>query len=254
MVLSARLQAVADMVSKGFRACDVGCDHGYISIYLAEQGISPSGLAMDVKEGPLGRAKEHILQAGLEEYIRLRLSDGLSAYQKGEADCLICAGMGGRLMRRILEADPAKTRDFQEMVLQPQSEIAPFRKFLREEGYLILRENMVYEEGKFYPVIKATAKAASREGQKSQPGQEPALADRFGPLLLGERHPVLLEYIKREWENSGKIKSALMASGSGERVLSRLRELEEEMADLKAAAGIYGYSPKTPKEELHDND
>ncbi|MDE6204046.1 MAG: class I SAM-dependent methyltransferase, partial [Lachnospiraceae bacterium] len=121
--MSARMQAVADMVTKGSRVCDVGCDHGYVPIYLVRQGISPAVLAMDINKGPLLKAREHVMRAGLKEYIRLRLSDGLDGYVPGEAETLICAGMGGRLMQRILTRQPHKTADFQELILQPQSEV-----------------------------------------------------------------------------------------------------------------------------------
>ena len=157
VILSARMQAVADMVTKGNRVCDVGCDHGYVSIYLVQSKVSPSVLAMDVNKGPLLRAREHVADAGLKEYITLRLSDGLSAYERGEADTLICAGMGGRLMQRILAQYPSKARDFKELILQPQSEISFFRRFLRNEGYSIVWEDMILEEDKFYPVIKAVS-------------------------------------------------------------------------------------------------
>ena len=115
--LSRRMQAAADMVSSGNRVCDVGCDHGYVSIYLVQSDKSPSALAMDVNQGPLLRAKEHVRRYGVEPYITLRLSDGLSAYRKGEADSLICAGMGGRLLWKILTREPDKTADFKELIL-----------------------------------------------------------------------------------------------------------------------------------------
>ena len=100
--LSARLQALADMVTPGSRVCDVGCDHGYVSIYLIQHQISSRVIAMDVRSGPLSRCCEHVMQYGLQEYIESRLSDGLLNLRPGEADTMICAGMGGRLMRRIL--------------------------------------------------------------------------------------------------------------------------------------------------------
>ena len=146
ITLSKRLQAVADMVSVGSRVCDVGCDHGFVSIYLTEQGISPRVLAMDVRKGPLSAAAEHVTERGLDGQITVRLSDGLHNYNIGEADTLICAGMGGRLMMRILSDDAEKTASFGELILQPQSELEAFRRFLYEQGYRITEENMIEEE------------------------------------------------------------------------------------------------------------
>lgn len=52
MELSKRLHMVASMVEKGSIPADVGCDHGYVAIYLIQNGISPHVFAMDVNEGP----------------------------------------------------------------------------------------------------------------------------------------------------------------------------------------------------------
>lgn len=155
IVLSARLGAIAAMVTKGNRVCDIGCDHGFMPIYLLQQGISPSALAMDVREGPLGQARIHIQECALEALIETRLSDGLSAFREGEADTLICAGMGGKLMMRILSEAEEKAASFRELILQPQSEVQQFRSFLRGQGYLLKDENMIEEDGKFYPMMKA---------------------------------------------------------------------------------------------------
>ena len=127
VVLSERLRAVASMVAPGVRVCDVGCDHGFVSIWLVECRISPCVLAMDVREGPLGAARKHVTERGLQSRIETRLSDGLHNYKIGEADSLICAGMGGRLMMRILGEEKAKTDSFRELILQPQSELMEFR-------------------------------------------------------------------------------------------------------------------------------
>lgn len=232
VILSARMQAVADMVTKGSRVCDVGCDHGYVSIYLAGMEISPKVLAMDIHKGPLMRAEEHIRKAGLEEYITLRLSDGLVKYEKGEADTLICAGMGGGLMQRILAKEPSKTRDFKELILQPQSEITFFRKYLRSAGYFIEWEDMILEEDKFYPIIKAAST------KREYTIQDRELCDRFGPVLLENRHPVLAKYLKREWNHQLEIRERLLSAQNSPRAVLRLEELEREMLYLKKAADI----------------
>ena len=151
VVLSRRMQMLADMVTAGSRVADVGCDHGLLPIYLVRTGKSPKCLAMDVRKGPLSGAEKHIAFCGLGEYIETRLSDGLMAYHIGEAETLVCAGMGGRLMERILTEGGEKSRSFAELILQPQSEIPEFRRFLRNAGYLITGEYLL--RGR-HPVLK----------------------------------------------------------------------------------------------------
>lgn len=240
VILSARMQAVADLVTAGNRVCDVGCDHGYISIYLVQSRKAPCVLAMDVNEGPLQRASEHVEAAGLEKYITLRLSDGLLAFRKGEADALVCAGMGGRLMQRILEREPDKTYSFQELILQPQSEVSAFRRFLEKMGYSIAEEDMILEEGKFYPVMKAV------RGKTELPMTE--MQARFGPVLLEKKHPVLMKFLKKEWNSCLGIRAELLHAEKGSRMEERRKELERDMEYLRQAAGfmgmeeIYGYN------------
>ena len=101
MQLSLRLTAIAEMVTEGNRLVDVGCDHGYLPVYLVQNKKIPTAIAMDVRKGPLSRAEEHIAQYGLLDYIETRLSDGLEALKSGEGDTLVIAGMGGPLMERI---------------------------------------------------------------------------------------------------------------------------------------------------------
>ena len=100
--LSDRMQAIANLITPGNVVCDVGCDHGFLSIYLVQNKISPKVIAMDVRSGPLSRCAEHVAQYGLDQYITMRLSDGLERLQPGEAETMVCAGMGGRLMQKIL--------------------------------------------------------------------------------------------------------------------------------------------------------
>lgn len=176
--LSMRLRAIAGMVTKGNRLADVGCDHGYLSIWLVSEKTVPSAIAMDVRPGPLSRARENITRYGLEDYIETRLSDGLAKLEPGEGDTLVIAGMGGPLMERILK-DGAKVREgFQELILQPQSDLPHFRHFLSEIGWEIVREEMIKEDGKFYPMMKAVRNNA---GEKTVYTEEEAW---FGPLLL----------------------------------------------------------------------
>ncbi len=231
-ILSARMQAVADMVSWGSRVADVGCDHGYVSIYLVQSGRAVSALAMDIHEGPLLRAREHVEEAGLLPYIELRRSDGLLAFEKGEADVLICAGMGGRLIQKILMREADKTFSFRELILQPQSEIPDFRRFIVSMGYSIIEEDMILEDGKFYPMMKAAVTGSPVELSETEA--------RFGPLLLKQRHPVLKQYLEAGWESSLKLKEELLAAGDSVRLRQRLQELSGEMDYLMKGMTLYG--------------
>ena len=130
LTLSKRLQAICDMVTPGVRICDVGCDHAYADIRLLQEGKIPYALAMDVADGPLASARSNLELTELTERCDIRKSDGLAAYQAGEADCMICAGMGGILMRTLLEAEPEKALSFRELILSPQSEIYLVREWL----------------------------------------------------------------------------------------------------------------------------
>lgn len=233
VVLSKRLQALACMVTPGRRVVDVGCDHGFVSIYLVQRGISPQVLAMDVRTGPLSRAEEHIAEAGLEGYIEARLSDGLLAYQEGEADSLICAGMGGRLMMKILTESRDKARGLEELILQPQSELPAFRRFLREEGYQLLDENIIWEEGKYYFLMKV--RYGGEDSQTVQANEpEQVLADKFGALLLKRRSPVLKQYLEDTLQNKYQIEASL-ARSEKERARERLKEVQREITDLERA-------------------
>ncbi len=165
MQLSLRLSAVARMVTEGNRLVDVGCDHGYLPVYLVLEKKIPGAIAMDVRKGPLSRAKEHIGEYGLGEYIETRLSDGLKALKEGEGDTLVMAGMGGPLMERILTDGEEVLKGFQELILQPQSDIRHFRRFLLDSGRVIVEEDIVLEDGKFYPMMKAVSAEQVRKGR-----------------------------------------------------------------------------------------
>ncbi len=235
--LSGRMQAVADMVTAGNRVCDVGCDHGFVSIYLIREGISPKAIAMDVKKGPLQAAWEHVKEYGLENYIETRLSDGMRALREGEADTLICAGMGGRLMMRIIEEGKEKALGMKELILQPQSEIHFLRKYLRDEGYLIVDENMVLEEGKFYPVIKALPACGGRAetGADVEDGQR--IEDKYGPVLLRKKDPVLKEFLYREHSLCIQIMGNLQANGKGKE--KRKEEIRDRIKDIETAISYF---------------
>lgn len=207
IVLSQRMQMVADMVSKGNVLADIGCDHGFVSIYLLENGICPKVIAMDVNEGPLLRAKEHIEERGLSSYIDVRLSDGMEKLLLGEAESVLIAGMGGRLVVKILTDCMDKAKALKEIVLQPQSELHLVRQFLMDTGFHIIQEDMVKDNDKFYPAMRV---AWNEEKAQALSGEELW----YGPLLLKEKHPVLQEYLEKEKVKYAQIAEDIVNNGN----------------------------------------
>ena len=104
VILSNRMQALTDMVTPGTVITDVGCDHGFVSVYLVQRGLSPRVIAMDVRSGPLERAREHIREYGLQDRIETRLSDGLHGSVPAWADLS---------WRRFLPKEENRHRDLQ---------------------------------------------------------------------------------------------------------------------------------------------
>ena len=207
--LSERLLHIAGQVSAGHVLADVGCDHGYLPIYLVQKGCMQRAIAMDINEGPLSRAKENIRQYGLDRYIAVRHSDEVLALQQKEADSVVIAGMGGGLVIKILTEGREILSSVGELILQPQSEVERVRHFLYEEGYRIVAEDMVFEDGKFYPMMRVLHGAEQEVF--------PEIYFQYGKDLLVKNHTVLANYLKREEQTFLSIKKQLMNETKDER-------------------------------------
>jgi tRNA (adenine22-N1)-methyltransferase len=193
MQLSKRLQAVANLVTKGNRVADIGCDHAYTSIYLAKNQISPHIIAMDINQGPIDRAKINIRKYRCENQIETRKSNGLEKLEEQEADTIIIAGMGGALTNQILTDRQDVVKSVRELVLQPQSEIFKVRRMLGDLGFVIIEENMLKEDGKYYVMMKAVP---SRDVNYLI-GFELLKEEHYhyGRLLLDHKNPILKEFL-----------------------------------------------------------
>lgn len=229
MELSKRLQAVADLVGKNRVVADIGTDHGYIPIYLIESGKCENAFAMDVNEGPLLRAKEHIEIHGLADQITTRLSDGVKALQIGECESVVVAGMGGALAIKIMEEGKEIFKNLKEFVLQPQSELEKVRQYLVENDFQIVDEDMVLEDGKFYPMMKVVNERTSKYS---------LVELRYGRILLNKKHPVLKMFLEKEVIKKEMIISNLQ-SQQAEHIRMRIQELQTELEIVKETLAVY---------------
>lgn len=199
MSLSKRLNEVVNMVSNCDTACDVGCDHGFVSIALVKNNVAKRALAVDINKGPLEAAVGNIADAGLSDKIDVRLSDGLHNVTKEDhPDAIIIAGMGGALVTKILEEGSEVVKGASQLVLGPQSEIFLVRKWLRLNGYTIMKESFVKDMGKYYFIIDA---------RPAKTVEEDDFFDEYSRYLIDTRNALYREYLLKGIEaNDGYMK------------------------------------------------
>lgn len=188
-MISKRLELVASFVPQGAILLDVGSDHAYLSIELVERGQIKSAIAGEVVEGPYQSAVKNVEAHGLKEKIQVRLANGLAAFEEADQVSVITiAGMGGRLIARILEEGLDKLANVERLILQPNNREDDLRIWLQENGFQIVAESILEEAGKFYEILVVEA------GQMKLSASDV----RFGPFLSKEVSPVFVQKWQKE--------------------------------------------------------
>ncbi len=155
---------VANLCDEAKLFADVGCDHGFLAIYLLNKNIIEKAVCTDINEGPLSRAKEHVSECGFEERASFCLSDGLlSLPSTVEPDACAVCGMGGLMGVKILFDSDEKFRKMKYIVLQLQSDLNLVRIYLETAGFSIETERIVFEEGKYYTAMKVVPQSDMRQ-------------------------------------------------------------------------------------------
>ncbi len=216
--LSSRLQVCAGFVARGDRVADIGCDHGYLSIYLLKNGIARSVIASDINEGPLHSAMRNARKFGVHENISFYLSDGARNIPR-EFDTLVCAGMGGDTMVHILENAPWLKNTQYRLVLQCQSKTPLLRRYLSDNGWRITEES-VLRDGKFlYTVMEVYYQP---EYPRLSVGEW-----YFPPALLENPSEAVPDYYR--WVVNGlKIATAHQEDAEKKQALYELEELAKD--------------------------
>lgn len=225
--LSKRLLSVAQMVPKSHVVADIGCDHAHVAIYLIEKDIAEKVIACDVNKGPLLQADANIRAFGYEEKIELRLSDGFEKIETFEADSVVIAGMGGQLMMRILNDSRNKTAKDTSFILQPQSDLPIFRGYLRDNDFTILEENMVSEDGKYYPMM--LAKRGIGLGLYDDNYDVPEEGLKYGELLLKHKNQCLLSFLEKEKKQLETVLKELRSNARSISAMERIETVEHEL-------------------------
>ena len=186
--LSTRLEACCRFVNKGDRVADIGCDHGYLGIYLLKNGIASSMIEADINEGPLDAARRNAVKFAVKDKMTFHLSDGLQKIPR-DFDCMVCAGMGADTMMSIIHHASDWLKDPRyRLILQCQSKRPELRQWLYDEGFRINRETLA-KDGKFvYSIMEVIF----------DPGHCISPAETYiTKQLIEDNHPLLPEYYER---------------------------------------------------------
>ena len=232
--LSDRMLAVAAMARSCGLFCydkadkpkivDIGCDHAFISIFLIQEDIADKVYAVDINDGPLEIAKKNISDYGLGDSITVRKSNGFENIEKGETDMAVIAGMGGYLIIDIIKNAKCLEKGY-KLVLSPQSDIYEVRKYLTENGFRIVDEDMMKDAGKYYNII-----CAEYCGDIQETADELNLL--FGEILMKKGNATLKEYLTGRIVSYEKIIDKMNKEAKGTAEDKKLR-IEQELENFR---------------------
>ena len=214
--LSPRLQMCSEFVRPGEVVADVGCDHGYLGIYLLKKNIAQRVLASDINEGPLSFAKANGQKYCVADRMSFHLCPGLQKVPH-DFDVMVCAGMGGDTMVSILRDAPWLQSGNYRLILQCQTKTHMLRRYLWENGWEIAREEPV-RDGRFVYTVMEVCRGDAGSVTPGQLYYSPGLA-KSGKA---EARVYLLQMIKRlSFSVNGKGADATPLEAAA------LRELED---------------------------
>ena len=207
--ISKRLLCCARQVKQGACVADIGCDHGYLGIFLLSQKIASHVVACDLREQPLQKAKENSLRYGTAEHMDFYVADGLDAVAPERVDTIVCAGMGGDCIAHILEQAPWVKDPRYTLILQPQTSGNDLRRYLGENGFAIEQECLV-RDGNF---LYFTILARHGQGKRLSPGEQ-----YLSKQLLTCGSDLLPEYLDRVIRALEKTVEGIRRGGREERL------------------------------------
>lgn len=205
--ISKRLLCCADLVPDNARVADVGCDHGYLGIYLLKNGLARHVTATDLRPKPLEKARANSQAYSVGEQMDFFVADGLGAVEPESVDTIVCAGMGGDNIAGILAAAPWTRNPAYTLILQPQTSGNDLRRWLGENGYAILEERLVEDGGFLY----FTLLARFGGGRPLTPGEQ-----YLSPQLLACGSPLLPAYFDRVLHGLQRAVDGIRASQKAE--------------------------------------
>ncbi len=220
VTLSKRLQAIYSLIEEDCNTvADIGTDHGKLICALLLENRCRKAIACDISKGSLDKAIRLANKLGFREKFEARLGNGLKVLNHNEVDIILLCGMGGMNIISILEESKDIAFGSDSIIIQPMRNTKDVRCFLLNNGFLIQDEELVYEDGRYYNIIK------TKQGLPEKADYD--YAD-IGKALINKRHPLLKDYLVF-CLNKAKAIEKRLKNTSG----CRANELKQEIAVME---------------------
>ncbi|MBQ8323419.1 MAG: SAM-dependent methyltransferase [Clostridia bacterium] len=155
-----RIDTLCSFLKRAESFADVGCDHGYCSEFVLENGLCDKVIFSDVSKGSLQKAQTLLARYVKEGRAVGVLGDGFYGVPNDTEEVLI-AGMGGSEIVSIL-SDKKYGFIPKYFVFQPMHDAEKLRRYLVENGARIERD-FTFEDGKFYDLIVGGKASGERQ-------------------------------------------------------------------------------------------
>jgi len=161
--LSDRLMAIAGFIENGSDVADIGADHGYLPVYLAQNGLARHIVASDISLKSHKTAMNTAAIYNVTNRIKFIAAPGLTGIGELEADTIVMAGMGGETISGILADAPWTKHRSVKIIMQPQTKVDKLCSWLYDNDYVLRDATLVRDRGRIYVVMLAGGSSRSTE-------------------------------------------------------------------------------------------
>ena len=186
-----RIETIASLISSdNGDLLDIGSDHGYLPLLLLKGGFSSKLYASENKLGPFNNLTNSL--KGTD--ITCLFGDGLEVYQENIKQVVI-AGMGGRLISKILDEGKIHLASIERLILEPQTDEGEMRRCLNDLKWKQIYGVYIKEKGHIYPIdiyVKGEEKLSEDEIE-------------FGKYQLNNKDLLLKEKLNKKIEILSKL-------------------------------------------------
>lgn len=226
-----RLEEIINLVEDNSIVADIGTDHGIVPYELIKSNKAKKVIASDISEKSLDKLREKLDYLDEPEKIILNVSDGLDNLNEYQVDTIIISGMGGNLIVDILNKNIDVAKSANCLILGANNSLSVLRKFLHDNSFEIIEEVDLFENDKYYQIIKVKVGKQLFSNEYEY---------EFGKFLIDNKSENLKQYIKQQIENKKTIllniseKDSDNVKNAIDNINVEIKELEKVLNKIEA--------------------